>query len=121
MGRCFVVKYEEHGVFCTEISILGVTKREHKLRMSQSLWKQNAPTIIDITLEAILSLFNRNLLMYSRHAKDMIKLVTDRKESLPTRMFHNTDRSDSLKGIWATEIRSVHGELKARSKNENLV
>jgi hypothetical protein len=45
-------------------------------------------------------------------------------------MFHNADGFDSLKGaenltgvktIWATEIRSVHGELKARSKNENLV
>jgi hypothetical protein len=54
------------------INILGVTKREHKLHVSQSLWKQNAPTIINITLEAILSLLNRNLLMSSRHAKDMI-------------------------------------------------
>jgi len=103
---------------------------QHKLRVSQSLWKQNAPSIINVTLEAILSLFNRNLLMYSRHAKDLIKLVTDHKESLSTRMFHNTDRSDSLKGtenltgaktIWATEIRSIQRELKARSKNENLV
>ena len=47
----------------------------------------------------------------------MIKLITDLKESLSIRMFHNTNVFDSLKGtenltgvktIWATEIRPVH-------------